>query len=199
MDAETPFRLVLLALLALAMSVGVFHRVRARSGERFDRKQEGLALAIALRLAGFAAWLGIFAYLVNPRWMVWSQVSLPAEVRWLGAPLGLASVGLMYWTMTSLGKNLTDTVATRKDATLVTNGPYCYVRHPFYVTAGLVLLSATLLSANAFIGICGLLVLLLLAARTPMEEQKLLEKFGEPYRAYRASTGAFLPRWPSAR
>jgi len=34
----------------------------------------------------------------------------------------------------------------------------------------------------------------LLAIRSRTEEQKLLERFGEPYRAYRAATGRFLPR-----
>ena len=195
MPSETPFRLTLLALLVVTMSVGVYHRVRARSGEKFDRRQEGLALAIVLRLAGMAAWIGTFAYLINPEWMAWSQAPLPPWLRWLGAAFGASCVGLMFWTMSSLGKNLTDTVVTRKDATLVTHGPYRYIRHPFYVTAALVLLSITLVSANLFIGLCGVLAMVMLALRTPKEEQRLLEKFGEPYREYRATTGAFLPRW----
>jgi protein-S-isoprenylcysteine O-methyltransferase Ste14 len=193
-SAETPFRLAVVVVIVTTMSVGVYHRIRAHSGERFDRRQEGLALAIALRLAGLAMWIGTFAYLINPGWMAWAAVPLAAWARWLGAAVGAAGAGMMYWTMTSLGKNLTDTVSTRHDATLVTHGPYRYVRHPFYVTAGLLMLAIALLAANAAIGLCGLAVMALLALRTPKEEQKLLEKFGEPYRAYRQATGAFLPK-----
>jgi len=37
----------------------------------------------------------------------------------------------MYWTLSNLGKNLTDTVVTRAGATLVTTGPYRLVRLSF--------------------------------------------------------------------
>ncbi len=100
----------------------------------------------------------------------------------------------MVWTLASLGRNLTDTVATREHATLVTDGPYRYVRHPFYVVAGLLMLSVTLLTASAAIGIAGLTVFALLVLRTPNEERRLLETFGEPYEAYRRRTGAFFPK-----
>jgi protein-S-isoprenylcysteine O-methyltransferase Ste14 len=38
------------------------------------------------------------------------------------------------------------------------------------------------------------MVIALLAARTPREEEKLIEKFGDQYRAYMSRTGRFLPR-----
>lgn len=131
--------------------------------------------------------------------MAWAALPLPDAVRWSGAVLGLSGAGLMYWTMTSLGKNLTDTVAVRREAYLVTRGPYRWVRHPFYVTAAVLMASITLLSANALIGAAGLAVVALLAVRTPIEERKLLEQFGEPYREYRATTGAFFPRLHGTR
>jgi protein-S-isoprenylcysteine O-methyltransferase Ste14 len=100
----------------------------------------------------------------------------------------------MYWTLSSLGKNLTDTVVTRKAATLVTHGPYRWVRHPFYVTAALLMASVTVLTANWLIGLTSLIVLSLLAVRTPKEEAMLIERFGEQYRDYMAKTGRFVPR-----
>ena len=100
----------------------------------------------------------------------------------------------MYWTLSSLGKNLTDTVVTRKAATLVTNGPYRWVRHPFYVTAALLMFSVTILTANWLIGASSMLVLALLAIRTPKEEQILIDTFGDDYRQYMARTGRFVPR-----
>ena len=105
----------------------------------------------------------------------------------------------MYWTLTSLGKNLTDTVVTRAAARLVTWGPYRWVRHPYYATAALLILAATLLSANALIGLFGLAVMVLLVLRTPLEERRLVERFGPSYRDYCLQTGRFLPRlWPRA-
>ncbi|MGD9722443.1 MAG: isoprenylcysteine carboxylmethyltransferase family protein [Pirellulales bacterium] len=194
MLTELFFRLTLLAVLLVTMSVAAYHRARAHSGEQFDRREEGLVLAVALRLAGAALWLLTLGYLIDPDWLTWAQLPLSARVRLLGVPVGIAGAGMMYWTLRALGKNLTDTVAPRADATLVTHGPYRYVRHPFYVTAALAMLSVTLLSANAAIGLCGIVVMTLLVLRTPREEARLLARFGEPYRAYRASTGAFFPR-----
>ncbi len=199
MNPETPYRIAVLIVFGLAMAVGIPHRVRAKTDERISRRDEGWFVLITLRLAGLALWVGSVTYLVSPASMAWAAMPLPPAVRWAGLVFGALGVAMMYWTLTNLGKNLTDTVTVRSNATLVTQGPYRYVRHPFYVTAGLMILGVTLLSANAFIGLTGLAVLVLLAVRTPNEERKLLERFGEPYRAYRARTGAFFPRWPAPR
>jgi protein-S-isoprenylcysteine O-methyltransferase Ste14 len=194
MPAEAPFRLALLALFAVTVLVVGYHRLQAaKSGERIVRRDEGVMLAVTLRLAGLCLWLATVAYLVNPAWMAWAQWPLPSWLRWIGAGAGLFFVVLIYWTLTNLGKNLTDTVMTRAAATLVTSGPYRLVRHPFYVCVGLLMVAVTLLSANGLIGFSGLLVMILLVVRTPKEEQKLIEKFGDAYRAYMATTGRFWP------
>jgi protein-S-isoprenylcysteine O-methyltransferase Ste14 len=62
------------------------------------------------------------------------------------------------------------------------------------VVAALLMASVTLLTANWSIGVTSLLVMLLLAVRTPKEEQMLAERFGDEYRAYMATTGRFVPR-----
>jgi len=36
--------------------------------------------------------------------------------------------------------------------------------------------------------------LMMLAIRTPIEEARLIEKFGDEYRAYMRRTGRFIPR-----
>lgn len=194
MSAEIPFRLALLALFAVTVFIVGYHRVQAaKSGERITRSEEGILLAVSLRLAGLCLWLATMGYLVSPAWMAWAQWPLPNWLRWLGAGTGLFFTLLIYWTLTNLGKNLTDTVMTRAAATLVTSGPYRFVRHPFYVCVALLIVSVTLLSANWLIGASGLLVMTLLVVRTPTEEQKLIERFGDSYRAYMAKTGRFWP------
>ncbi len=74
--AQIPFRIALLAILVLTVSVVGYHRVKAHSGERFDRRQEGAALAVVLRLAGLALWLFALAYLIRPAWMQWAAMPL---------------------------------------------------------------------------------------------------------------------------
>ena len=195
MSPETPFRIALLVMMSLTMSVVVYHRWQAASsGERISHKDEGHLFAIVLRLAGLCLWVSTFAYLLFPSSIQWATLPLPSWVRWGGVAVGGFSPILMFWTLTSLGKNLTDTVVTRAAATLVTQGPYRWVRHPFYVTAALLMASVTLLSANWLIGLSSFVVMALLIARTPNEERKLIEKFGDEYRKYIATTGRFIPR-----
>lgn len=138
--------------------------------------------------------LSTLAYLIEPGWMRWSTWPLPDWIRWCGIAFAVPTVLLMYWTLSTLGSNLTDTVATRANHTLVTSGPYRWVRHPYYVVLFLLVCATFLLTANWFIGASGLVVFLLLAVRTPIEEQMLIERFGDEYRRYMARTGRFVPR-----
>ena len=102
--------------------------------------------------------------------------------------------GLLVWTFRCLGKNLTDTVVTRQQHTLVMHGPYRWVRHPFYDSAALLMVAVSLIAANWFLLLTGGLAFSLLVVRTQTEEEKLLARFGEAYRAYMERTGRFLPR-----
>ena len=195
MSSEAQFRLALLLVMLFTMSVGGYHRWRAAtSGEKISHREEGYLFATVLRLMGLCLWISTFAYLLFPARVVWAQIPLPLWLRWSGVVLGALCPILMYWTLSNLGKNLTDTVVTRTGATLITGGPYRWVRHPFYVTAALVMFAVTLISANWLIGLSSLTVLSLLAIRTPREEQMLIERFGDAYRQYIARTGRFFPR-----
>ena len=85
-----------------------------------------------LRPLGAVFWFGVFAWMINPRWMAWSSLSLPIWSRWIGIVALFAGSTLLVWTFRTLGKNLTDTVVTRKKHTLVVHGPYQWIRHPLY-------------------------------------------------------------------
>jgi protein-S-isoprenylcysteine O-methyltransferase Ste14 len=196
MRDESIFRLIVMINLAIAVPIGLYHRIRSQvTGEKLARREEGPFIMIALRLGGLLAWIALALYLINPASMAWSSVALPAWLRWLGAILGVFVVPpLLFWTFRSLGRNLTDTVVTRRVHTLVTRGPYHWVRHPFYDVGFLWMLALSLLTANWLMALLGTGVIALLVVRTRVEEQKLLERFGDEYRAYAGRTGKFLPR-----
>ena len=85
---EHSFRLVGVVVFLVGASISVFFRSRAdrRSGrEKISLKAEGLALMLALRIGGIVLWLSVLAYLINPSWMAWSQIQLPAWLRLTGA------------------------------------------------------------------------------------------------------------------
>ena len=149
---------------------------------------------IGLRLCGLLGWIALAAYLIDPTRMAWATVALPTWPRWIGAFLALFAVPpLLFWTFRSLGRNLTDTVVTRRDHTLVTHGPYRWVRHPFYDVVLLWGLSVSLLTANWLMALLGLSAFAMMVVRTRTEEEKLIDRFGDEYRTYRDRTGRFLP------
>lgn len=196
MNGETSFRIVLAVVILITMAIGIPHRMKAASsGERILHAEEGYFFAAILRLSGLLLWLSTLGYLVFPSSVGWASIPIPSLLRWIAAITAIACTSLFYWTLASLGKNLTDTVVTRKDAVLVTHGPYRWVRHPFYVCAALLMAAVTVLTASWLIGISSLLVLTLLAIRTPKEEQMLIQRFGDDYRRYIETTGKFIPRF----
>jgi protein-S-isoprenylcysteine O-methyltransferase Ste14 len=195
MAAENPFRIALVIVVVLTLSVTAYHRLQAASsGEKISHREEGYFFAAVLRLAGLCLFVSTLGYLLFPASFQWASLPIHSGVRWTAVVMGAGCSVLMYWTLRSLGKNLTDTVVIRTNATLVTHGPYRWVRHPFYVTAALLMGSVTLLTANWLIGLTSLVVLTLLAVRTKKEEQMLIERFGDQYRDYMARTGRFFPR-----
>lgn len=198
MIQDAPYRIIVMVGFAAVILVTLHHRIKSwASKEKLDRWQEGALMLFTSRIAGLLLWLAIIAYMIDPRWMAWSTMRLAPGLRWLGAGVLVAAIVLLTFTLRSLGTNLTDTVVTRRDSTLVTGGPYAYVRHPFYGSVALVILACALLAANWFFLAMGGVFLVLIALRTKIEEDRLLTRFGDAYRLYMARTGRFVPRWPS--
>jgi protein-S-isoprenylcysteine O-methyltransferase Ste14 len=195
---ESIARVLLIAGLVSMMSITAYHRLRARTGERLDRRQEGWFILLTLRPLAAVLMTSFLAYLIRPGSMSWSSLPLPAWLRWTGAPIGFAAVCLLLWTLHSLGPNLTDTVVTRREATLVTHGPYRWIRHPFYVAMLLAVIGTSLVAANWFLAITGVGVFALLAVRASAEERNLVARFGCDYEEYTHQTGRFVP-WPGRR
>lgn len=187
-----------LALIALVGCLGIssYYRRRARrEGGTIPRAQESVPLRVGRALIALPLFLGILLYIINPRWMAWAAVPMPSWMRWAGVVLGLLSVPGAYWVFTSIGRNVSETVQTKRDHELVTHGPYRWIRHPLYTNGIALLVAIGLMAANWFIlGITLIGFLAIRFAVVPLEERELTSKFGADYVDYMKSTGRFLPR-----
>jgi len=199
MNADETFRWLLLAGTLMMFPAMVYFRLKSRTGETLDRRQEGWFILFTLRPVGMATLGGFFLYLASPSRMAWASAPFPLWLRWAGIAAGIVGGMLILWTMGTLGSNLTDTVVTRKHHTMVTSGPYRWVRHPFYDSIALWFAAVSLAAANWYLLAGGLATLALLVIRTAAEEERLLRRFGESYRAYMDRTGRFLPRIGAAQ
>jgi protein-S-isoprenylcysteine O-methyltransferase Ste14 len=187
-------RMIMICGFLLVVPFGIYHRLKVRTDERLDRRQEGWLILLTLRPLAFVAMVGLVAFMIEPAWMRWSSMNLPGWARWTGVPIGAAAGLLIIWTFRTLGHNLTDTVVTRRNATLITHGPYRWVRHPFYLAFALAVIANALVTANWFLAVTSGAAFASIVVRTSIEERHLIARFGSDYQAYMRRTGRFLPR-----
>lgn len=112
------------------------------------------------------------------------------------AGLGLifAALLLRIWTRLALRGQYNGRLQIQPDHHLIVTGPYQYIRHPGY--AGFILIALGLgIGFSSLGGLAAIPLVLLpgLAYRMNIEEQLLVEQFGETYRQYAARTRRLLP------
>jgi protein-S-isoprenylcysteine O-methyltransferase Ste14 len=194
-DTETVCRIAMGIIFVATAGIGIPHRLRAdRAGGRVSTKVDPPWFWRFMSLVAPVVALTCLVFLIQPRWIDFARFDAPRWLRLTGIPVAATGVSLFAWMFRHLGLNVTSTSMPRSDATLVTSGPYRWVRHPMYSAALLMVVAASLLSDNLIVLCGGVAMVVLLAARSRIEEQRLIEKFGEAYRAYQRKTGRFFPR-----
>jgi protein-S-isoprenylcysteine O-methyltransferase Ste14 len=184
-------------LFVLFFIVRAYHyRKAVGEGGSIEYKEPHHKLMAAARNIGGIIMLAAMAlYFIRPALIAWASVPLPAWLRWGGLAIGYLSLPLIWWTEASLGLNFNTTLHVRDGHTLVTHGPYQWVRHPMYTGLFMLTISWLLASANLLVGLPGLLGLLFIVInRVNREEGVMIDQFGEQYRSYMQRTGRFLPR-----
>jgi protein-S-isoprenylcysteine O-methyltransferase Ste14 len=189
---------LLLSILGLIFVVtGGYYRFQSqRSGERLDRSKEGWLTLIAIRTVGLLSVLITVVWLWKPAWFEWASLSVAVEARWIGVAGFASAIAWLLWMFYSLGRNLTDTVVTRRDAYFVDYGPYRFVRNPMYTGILMLGISLGLALGTWLVPLSASFVFALVAVRTRTEESYLIERFGDRYREYMERVGRFLPKWP---
>ncbi|GGN32537.1 methyltransferase family protein [Deinococcus daejeonensis] len=117
----------------------------------------------------------------------------PRLVQVMGSVLSAGGLGLLVWSGRALGRNLTPLPTPVAGSTLVQRGPYRFVRHPIY-TALLLLAGGWSVARGGGMSVVGTLLLgALLRQKAGIEDAALAARHPD-HAAYRARTGAFLPR-----
>ncbi|HEX6212653.1 MAG TPA: isoprenylcysteine carboxylmethyltransferase family protein, partial [Methylomirabilota bacterium] len=171
-----------------------YRRKSDLAGGTISRAVEPAWIRASLSLAGLCLLGGLLAYIVYPRLLAWSMVQVPETVRWAGVALATTTVVTTAWVFRSLGLNVSPTVVSRAGATLVTRGPYRFIRHPLYANGAVTFLAYSLISGSWWFVAVLLAGAIPLAVRTRTEEAHLERRFGEAWRAYASRTGRFFPR-----
>ncbi len=189
------FRWAGTAILVGTVVTSGFYRARAdRAGGKLPAKPEGLP-ATSIRVAiGFLVLAALLLPIVAPSAARWITVRLPFEVRLVGLGLAAAAWPLLWWTLASIGTNISPSISTRDRASLVTHGPYRFVRHPLYTGGFLALLGAGLCLQSVPLLLSLPFLIGWLPRRASQEEANLTAAHGEAYREYAGRTGRFIPQ-----
>jgi protein-S-isoprenylcysteine O-methyltransferase Ste14 len=195
MATETVFRIILPTLIiAFAMHRGYYVRKHGEEQNTLTKREEGLTARIA-GLLGLSGFVAVIIYIINPGLLSWAALPLPLLLRWTGVGIALLGFALLQWSQNTLGKNWSDTPRMIKEQSLITSGPYQFIRHPIYTAFLLILGSTLLISANWLIGLAWIgMTVLEVVSRIGFEENLMLEYFGEQYREYMKRTGRLLPK-----
>jgi protein-S-isoprenylcysteine O-methyltransferase Ste14 len=165
----------------------------AAIGTKRTRWRESWRDAVANRLPVF---LGMFL-MMTPRGplglLVWRVVPPGTLAPISGVVLTAAGLLFTVWARVHLGGNWSGNVTVKEGHTLVTNGPYRWVRHPIYTGLFLAMIGTALAvgTARAFVG-AGL-ILLGFIIKLQVEEARMRETFPADYAEYSRSTARLIP------
>jgi protein-S-isoprenylcysteine O-methyltransferase Ste14 len=172
---------------ALAVFGERMREVFARRETVKGRKQESLTFNLFMFCGVFMVVGGITEYLVRGL-SLWWPIFIP------GVLISISSFALRRAAIRALGRFWSLHVEMREGHEFVTSGPFAYARHPVYFSMILELTGLGLLLGSWItFGIVILIFIPTLVARVKIEEQALVEKFGDAYRHYMQATPAILP------
>ena len=107
--------------------------------------------------------------------------------------LVVGGIVFSFWARAHLGRNWSGEVMVKVGHTLITSGPYRWVRHPIYAGMGAALVG-TALASGAPYGFIGLaLILFGFLVRVRQEEALMRETFPADYAEYSRHTARLIP------
>src|SRR4051794_3354446 len=173
--------LILSLSLSYAVYAWAFSRFFSRSGPR----------TLRLRLLAALGTVAMVAQAVS----IWFYLT-PSALRIL-LSIGLCLLALVLFASAcraTRGQPLPLAFDPARTARIVTNGPYRYVRHPFYISYSITCLAGALATSWWPAWLTAGLMLCAYAWAAASEERDLLRSHADDYASYRARTGAFVPR-----
>ena len=197
MNTESVFRSLFILSFIAMIGIRVISQLRAKQGRGKVTVREKSPSLIAGGIAALVALVFGAEYIFFPGTFSFAYVlKYPVAFRWAGALLLFVGITLLGSAHYHLDKSFNSLVVTMEDQKMVKSGPYRWIRHPIYTAYLLNYLGGGLLAGNIILTfVTTILFGILVALRVNIEEQAMIEQFGDKYRKYMENTGRFLPRF----
>ena len=180
----------LVGVLWLAWAVYWF--VAARSVKTTRREESPLSRAAHIVPLGIVAWM-LWAPALPGHFLEGRFLPATPATYWTGVVI--VALGLLFaiWARNVLGRNWSGIVTLKQDHELIRSGPYRYVRHPIY-TGLLIAFAGSAIARGEWRGLLALAIAFAaLWRKLRLEEQWMVETFGDAYLRYRAEVRALIP------
>lgn len=123
-------------------------------------------------------------------------VPLRLGLGWPGRGVGIVLIGLAaglaFWAIRAFRRAKTNVVPHKPATAIITDGPFRWTRNPLYIGLSLIHAGIALIASSGWILIMLLPALLVTRYGVIAREERYLDaKFGDVYRAYKAS----VRRW----
>ena len=163
--------------------------LKMRSGTADAKGKDKKSLSRLWLVIGFGIFFGIFISKTTFFPFYQSQA-----IQLLGVAFLLIGVAMRLMVISNLGKYFTVDVTIRKDHQLKTDGFYKYVRHPSYAFSLLTFVGLAVVLNNYISAIVLLIpVFVMFLRRINIEEEVLIEQFGQDYIDYMKKTKRLIP------
>lgn len=120
---------------------------------------------------------------------------LPDYIGYMGIPVFLFAIWLLWRSHYDLGRNWTEFLGIRKGHKLITSGIFKYIRHPMYAAhlywgvAQFMMLHNWIVGPSIFVVFWAVYLF-----RVEAEERMMIEEFGKEYEEYMKKTGRLFPK-----
>jgi len=162
-----------------------------------SRIAEGHVTRLDLLLSALPG-LGMFVLpliYVLTSWLDFADYRLPTWGGWIGVALFALALWLLWRSHADLARNWSPKLELMEGHVLVTNGVFRHIRHPMYAAHWLWGIAQVFLLQNWIAGFSMVVCLIpMYVYRVRVEEQMMLQHFGEEYRSYMDRTGRLIPR-----
>ena len=167
----------------------VYLVLKMRSGSADAKGKDKKSLSCLWLVIGFGIFFAIFISKTTFFPLYHSQA-----IQVLGVIFLFIGVIMRLLVINNLGKYFTVDVTIRKDHQLKTDGFYKYVRHPSYAFSLLTFVGLAIVLNNYISAIVLLIpVFVMFLRRINIEEEVLIEQFGQDYIDYMKKTKRLIP------
>jgi protein-S-isoprenylcysteine O-methyltransferase Ste14 len=197
MNTEVAFKIAFGLAFVIAVSVAgstAKNAARMHGGSINQLSNEVKGMIVVRAALGFVFYAMLTIWMVRAKSPGWASLPFSDATRAVAAFLLIPILAFYIWSFRSLGTNYRGGVGLYERHTLVTTGAYRWVRHPIYVSFIAIMAAVLVLSANWVLGLSGLLLVVsIAAARIPVEERELEDRFKSDWTSYKSATVGLVP------